>query len=574
MNTELSKLLDDWYIEAAALRATGKLEDTQVADRLEKCANEIVTLTLEQEKKKGYDDIGLRIPPITFEGALLEVWHSLTYCAYHGAYVMAYLQTDALRVSKSKIDTFLQGQPQEVRDRYQNDVTLGRAHLSSFFWNLDHIFESLRLAIKRGRESGDLDPRTYILLEKKIADAKNSTEGREINIYRNAAHKVPGVIARWGTDNWFGCHFLPEIGDELTPDEIKAATPQPAQTLEDKLHAYFLFVANLCSGILKQTIPKEWKLPATFTFPVTIPTSFTGNVPADATMMLATWEPVPAPVLAPPVEGLERLAKARFSIGTSMHIESKSKPEVSPAGTHLLGLIDYLVGIFKDSTIADVEIAITQKVLDKDGNCTADADGNYSYRTSLIYVPQIDSEDIEILRKTYDEMRATMVNLFVIHTHIKDGATKIGMNFFRAEQDADKKEPNVFEEDVIRRYVNRDEIAKEMVSKVRGKTAIAQHHGNVLLWSEGVKEPTILTGYDGRVFAKALEMGLLYLVKKTPVTDGDIEWYAVKPQTCGLGNPLCGKPAVGWAEGPNGENRMPICQYHYSMLMTAKAKSA
>ena len=33
----------------------------------------------------------------------------------------------------------------------------------------------------------------------------------------------------------------------------------------------------------------------------------------------------------------------------------------------------------------------------------------------------------------------------------------------------------------------------------------------------------------------------------------------------------CGKPAVGWMEGLNGKNRVPICQEHYDELMKAKA---
>jgi len=50
-----------------------------------------------------------------------------------------------------------------------------------------------------------------------------------------------------------------------------------------------------------------------------------------------------------------------------------------------------------------------------------------------------------------------------------------------------------------------------------------------------------------------------------------IETVIGKP--CGVGVPPCGKPAEGWCEGPNGENRIPICRYHVNMLKMAEVMS-
>jgi hypothetical protein len=86
------------------------------------------------------------VPEPDFVGALCEIWFGLSYAAYHLCYVRVYLQTAALQTDVDQ----LRNQEQILRDMTQVDVIICRAHLASFFWHLDHIFEALRAAVTRG----------------------------------------------------------------------------------------------------------------------------------------------------------------------------------------------------------------------------------------------------------------------------------------------------------------------------------------------------------------------------------------------------------------------------------------
>jgi len=73
-------------------------------------------------------------------------WKS--YAAYHLAFVRLYLQTEALQTHHDQI---LKAE-QAFRETTQVEIVICRAHLAAFFWQLDHVFEALRIAIKKGQK--------------------------------------------------------------------------------------------------------------------------------------------------------------------------------------------------------------------------------------------------------------------------------------------------------------------------------------------------------------------------------------------------------------------------------------
>ncbi len=93
------------------------------------------------------------VPELDYVGALCELWLGLNYAAYHLAYVRVYLQTAALQTDVGQI----QNQDQCLRDMQQTDLTICRAHLAALFWQLEHIFEGLRIAVRRGKREQPLE---------------------------------------------------------------------------------------------------------------------------------------------------------------------------------------------------------------------------------------------------------------------------------------------------------------------------------------------------------------------------------------------------------------------------------
>src|SRR5205823_954385 len=119
------------------------------------------------------------VPEPDFVGSLCEIWSGINYAAYHLAYVRVYLQTAALQTDVEQ----LRKQEQAVRDNTQVDVLICRAHLAAFFWQLDHVFEALRIAIKRGqKEHSDLN---FWDFEKRLQEIEQTPIYQEINAYRN-----------------------------------------------------------------------------------------------------------------------------------------------------------------------------------------------------------------------------------------------------------------------------------------------------------------------------------------------------------------------------------------------------
>jgi hypothetical protein len=206
------------------------------------------------------------VPEPGFVGALCEIWFGVSYSAYHLAYVRVYLQTGALQMNPKVIAK----QTEELRNLMQTDVLICRAHLASFFWQLDHIFEALRAAINRGqKEHGDL--KYFWQWEKTLDEIEKNTLRTEISAYRNQGHQYPAIIGcKWDGDDKFLHHFLPTIDGHEPKDEID---------LKDMLQRYFEFVVNVWLSFAPGDF--KTKFPRDFSFPVTVPHTFAGELPAE-----------------------------------------------------------------------------------------------------------------------------------------------------------------------------------------------------------------------------------------------------------------------------------------------------
>jgi hypothetical protein len=136
--------------------------------------------------RKGRDNYN-NMPDVSdpdFVGALAEMWTVLNSAAYHLAYTRAYLQTAALQTPIDEVHK----QEQVLRDMMQIDLIICRAHLAAFFWQVDHLFEALRIAIVRGqKEHPELE--YFWKWGKRLDEISSSTTSKEINAYRNKSHE-------------------------------------------------------------------------------------------------------------------------------------------------------------------------------------------------------------------------------------------------------------------------------------------------------------------------------------------------------------------------------------------------
>jgi hypothetical protein len=207
------------------------------------------------------------VPDVDFIGALCEIWLGLNCSAYHMAYVRVYSQTAALR---TEVDQ-LRKEEQAIRDMTQVDVVICRAHLAAFFWQLEHVFESLRIAVTRGQKEHQ-NLRYFWSFEKRLNEVDQTLERREISAYRNKGHQMPAVIgcAFECKGGKFRYHFLPYI-EGLTHTETV--------DMNDRLQHYFEFVSNLWFSFVPANRKPEF--PRDFSFPVTIPHSYIGELPPE-----------------------------------------------------------------------------------------------------------------------------------------------------------------------------------------------------------------------------------------------------------------------------------------------------
>lgn len=207
------------------------------------------------------------VPELDFIGALCEIWSTINYAAYHLVYVRVYIQTSALQTDMDQ----LRNQDQVFRDMDQVDVVISRAHLAAFFWQLDHFFEALRSAITRGKKEHPT-LQYFWAYEKRLEKIERTTTRQEINAYRNLGHEIPGII---------GCAWDKKGGRFLHRHlpSINSHEPKESIDLNIQLQQYFEFVANVwfsfAPGDLKEKFPRNFK------FPVTVPYSFLGVLPAE-----------------------------------------------------------------------------------------------------------------------------------------------------------------------------------------------------------------------------------------------------------------------------------------------------
>lgn len=208
------------------------------------------------------------VPETDFVGTLAEVWFAINCAAYHLAYTRVYLQTEALQTHRDEV---LQAE-QAYREMTQVEVVICRAHLAAFFWQLDHVFEALRIAVKKGqKEHSDL--KYFWLWGKKMEEIEALPMYKEITAYRNKSHEFPGIIGVKWEDSSSGPkflhHFLPTIeGHETKEDDING-----------QLQKYFEFAVNIwlsfAPGDYKERFPRSFK------FLVTVPHSFKGELPPE-----------------------------------------------------------------------------------------------------------------------------------------------------------------------------------------------------------------------------------------------------------------------------------------------------
>ena len=87
----------------------------------------------------------------------------------------------------------LRKREQDIRDKTQVDVVICRAHLAAFFWQLDHVFEALQIAVKRGQKEHPT-LKYFWSYEKRLQEIEQTTDRQEISAYRNKAHEAPAII--------------------------------------------------------------------------------------------------------------------------------------------------------------------------------------------------------------------------------------------------------------------------------------------------------------------------------------------------------------------------------------------
>jgi hypothetical protein len=207
------------------------------------------------------------VPELDLVGALCEVWFVLNYAAYHLAYVRVYLQTAALQTDGDH----LRKHDQDLKDMVQTDVIVCRAHLAAFFWQLNHVFEALRIAARRGKKEQPSE-KYFSDYEQQFEKIEQHPLRQEIKAYRNKAHNIPGIIGcKWEQKGGrFLHHFLPSIEGNEQKDSID---------INDQLQKYFEFVASLWLSFAPSDVKDRF--PRNFKFPVTIPYSYVGELPPE-----------------------------------------------------------------------------------------------------------------------------------------------------------------------------------------------------------------------------------------------------------------------------------------------------
>jgi hypothetical protein len=206
------------------------------------------------------------VPHPDYVGMVCEIWFTVNYAAYHLAYTRVYLQT---RSMQTQVKDLLRDE-QSIRDQGQVDLIICRSHLASFFWQLDHVFETLDIAIKRGQKEFP-EERYFHSQEQALKKVRETSLPKEIAAYRNEGHNIPGIIGqKWSAEHKFLHHFLPTIqGYEAKED----------RDINDQLQIYFEYVANAWRTFVPEQLREQF--PRNFAFPVTVPFQFLGELPKE-----------------------------------------------------------------------------------------------------------------------------------------------------------------------------------------------------------------------------------------------------------------------------------------------------
>ena len=206
------------------------------------------------------------VPHPDYVGMVCEIWFTVSYAAYHLAYTRAYLQTRSMQTQLKE----LLRDKQSIRDQGQVDLIICRSHLASFFWQLDHVFEALDIAIKRGQKEFPSD-RYFYSQEQALKKVREAETTKEIAAYRNEGHNVPGIIGqKWSGEHKFLHHFLPTIQGYPAKEDID---------INEQLQRYFEYVANVWRSFVPEGL--RAKFPRSFFFPVTVPFQFLGELPKE-----------------------------------------------------------------------------------------------------------------------------------------------------------------------------------------------------------------------------------------------------------------------------------------------------
>lgn len=207
------------------------------------------------------------VPTPDFVGAVSEIWFTVNYAAYHLAYTRVYLQTRAMQTPVEE----LRRDEQAARDKSQVDLIICRSHLASFFWQLHHVFESLESAIRRGKKEYAKEQYFYSA-ERKLDAIRQSSIPKEIDAYRNEGHNIPAIIGqKWEEKGGkFLHHFLPTI---------QGHQPKESVELNQQLQTYFEYVVTLWLSFVPE--PLKSKFSRNFSFPVTAPFFYLGDLPSE-----------------------------------------------------------------------------------------------------------------------------------------------------------------------------------------------------------------------------------------------------------------------------------------------------
>jgi hypothetical protein len=207
------------------------------------------------------------VPDMDFVDSICEIFSGVNFAAYHLCYVRVYTQTGALQTEVA----VLRKQEQTTTNRAQADVFICRAHLAAFFWQLQHVFESIGTAVTRGQKEHP-DKTYFWLYEKRLEELKQSPIGQEITAYRNMSHENPAIIGcHWESKGGkFQFHFLPVLSGYESRALIE---------LNAHLRQFFEFVVNVWFEFVPSHYAK--KFPRDFKFPVTVPNTFTGELPPE-----------------------------------------------------------------------------------------------------------------------------------------------------------------------------------------------------------------------------------------------------------------------------------------------------